>query len=492
MSRRVVLENYNVRERTEWMKRYKCLMSLMLICSLISIGGANEVVQSSAQTAVKNVNGTSLGKLYKVRNQAETEERKKIVIKACVAGLYAIGDMKNAQRISAGLEGEEFVGSFMDDCPQCNGEGAAQRECYKCKGTGSCQNGGCHEGKVIIEGFNGYRKVGICAICNGTGKCKRCNGEGKVAENCRRCGGTKRRVNKEKALSSCKELLMSLTVSEKEKRARERADEEARLARERAEEEKRNREAREEAERRERREAEYKARVEAERAQREKERAEKKARQEKEREELAEQKRRAFEELEKTVASLPKSSNGWIRGVTENGADYAERTFHNGNFPPISIRVLSDGLYIYSQSNRNELKSFIVFGDINKPQLGRRYAYGAYLAVWKAVKKAQEWKEIAIQNGDRDFIKDIPVPDTPFTSSVYGSDTENLKTENLKYGGRTRFVFAVDSDGRPALVIQHADTRRIGLDLNFIDEFVKAANPIGAFEFLQKYDNLYN
>lgn len=230
------------------MKRYKVVFLFAMVASWMMIGEANDAVQTAAKTALRDVNGTSLGKLYKVRKQAETAERKEIVVKACVAGLYAIGDLKNARKIGEGLDVDELLDSFMSECDLCRGEGCSSRKCYKCKGAGTCQNSGCHDGRVIVQGFNGNHTERACSICRGTGHCPKCKGEGKFAETCRRCGGTKRSIDKEKALGSCKELLKSLTVSEKEKRDRERAEEEARLARERAEEEKRKREAREEAE----------------------------------------------------------------------------------------------------------------------------------------------------------------------------------------------------------------------------------------------------
>ena len=194
------------------MKRYKVVFLFAMVASWMMIGEANDAVQTAAKTALRDVNGTSLGKLYKVRKQAETAERKEIVVKACVAGLYAIGDLKNARKIGEGLDVDELLDSFMSECDLCRGEGCSSRNCYKCKGAGTCQNSGCHDGRVIVQGFNGNHTERACSICRGTGHCPKCKGEGKLAENCRRCGGTKRSINKEKALGSCKELLKSLAA----------------------------------------------------------------------------------------------------------------------------------------------------------------------------------------------------------------------------------------------------------------------------------------
>ena len=471
------------------MKRYKVVFLFAMVASWMMIGEANDAVQTAAKTALRDVNGTSLGKLYKVRKQAETAERKEIVVKACVAGLYAIGDLKNARKIGEGLDVDELLDSFMSECDLCRGEGCSSRKCYKCKGAGTCQNSGCHDGRVIVQGFNGNHTERACSICRGTGHCPKCKGEGKLTETCRRCGGTKRSINKGKALGSCKELLKSLTVSEKEKRDRERAEEEARLARERAEEEKRKREAREEAERRERREAEYKAREEAERAQREKERAEKKAQQEKEREERAEQNRREFEELEKTVSALPKSTVGWIRDVNDTGV-FVDRIFDGGKFLPIQIRVFSDGLCFYSQVTRDGNKECIVFGDIwNESGPDRRSAYNSYIALVTAAKKAKEWRNIAFQQHTTEFYKEIPVLDTRVMVCSTGGEGRPVRTS-----GKVRYSFTVKTvkgEVIYALQITHSGNS-IFLDLRCIDEFLRVANPSGAFEFLQKYDNLYN
>ena len=62
------------------MKRYKVVFIFAMVASWMMIGEANDAVQTAAKTALRDVNGTSLGKLYKVRKQAETAERKEIVV----------------------------------------------------------------------------------------------------------------------------------------------------------------------------------------------------------------------------------------------------------------------------------------------------------------------------------------------------------------------------------------------------------------------------
>lgn len=80
------------------MKQYKSIMALAVISLLVSMSmmvlpcKANENVQIAAKTALTNLTTRSLGKLYKVKDQTETSELRETVLKACVAGLHAIGD----------------------------------------------------------------------------------------------------------------------------------------------------------------------------------------------------------------------------------------------------------------------------------------------------------------------------------------------------------------------------------------------------------------
>lgn len=177
---------------------------------------ANEAVQTAAKTAVENVTGKTLGKLYKARSQASTPVRNKMDVRACIAGLYAIGDVKNAQKISEGVGEDAFISSLMDVCEGCNGEGVSSQPCYTCKGTGSCQNRKCNDGVVTSVGFDGRSSERKCATCGGTGCCSNCKGTGTTERKCNRCQGSGSVINKKLASSACQELLKALSTPGKE------------------------------------------------------------------------------------------------------------------------------------------------------------------------------------------------------------------------------------------------------------------------------------
>lgn len=172
---------------------------------------ANENVQIAAKTALTNLTTRSLGKLYKVRDQTETSEERETVLKACVAGLHAIGDTKNAAKVAGELDGDDFLFTFTTECSGCNGEGSTQTPCSKCKGTGRCQNRKCEEGMVTRSGFDGRSTTRKCPVCGGTAQCRSCNGTGSASFTCQKCRGAKLVVKKEKAKASCRELLKNLS-----------------------------------------------------------------------------------------------------------------------------------------------------------------------------------------------------------------------------------------------------------------------------------------
>ena len=103
------------------MNKNKQLILVALAFSMMLPCVANEQVQAAAKAALENVTGGKLGKLYKVRRQAETTDRREMIVKACVAGLYAIGDSKNVVKIQDELNEKDFFFSFTDECGVCNG-----------------------------------------------------------------------------------------------------------------------------------------------------------------------------------------------------------------------------------------------------------------------------------------------------------------------------------------------------------------------------------
>ena len=250
------------------MKRYKCFMVMAAMVALMLPCNASEAVQAAATAAAENMTGKNIAKLYKVRTEAENPDQCEVIIQACIAGLYAIGDTKNAKKINQGENRDRFIDSLMKECDLCHGEGRSQEGCYKCKGSGACQNRKCNNGTVTTAGFDGRSNVRKCSNCGGSGRCTNCKGIGKVARTCSRCNGSKKVIDKSIALASCKDMLNALIACgneiqsrkkaegatqlaqqmvEKEKQAREKAESNARLAVQNAENEKRQRKQAEES-----------------------------------------------------------------------------------------------------------------------------------------------------------------------------------------------------------------------------------------------------
>lgn len=196
------------------MKYSRHLTLFALAFSLALPCQANKDVQIAAKAAHENMTGGTLGKLYKTREKAPSDERREMVVKACVAGLYAIGDVKNAKKIQEDLDDGDFPFEFTEVCGACDGAGAQPKACVKCKGAGRCTNWKCHDGMVTSQGLDGRTSERKCATCNGTGACSKCKGKGSVASVCKKCKGAKTVVKKSSAMSVCKDLLKQLSVPE--------------------------------------------------------------------------------------------------------------------------------------------------------------------------------------------------------------------------------------------------------------------------------------
>ena len=240
------------------MKLHKCFMVMAAMVALMLPCDANEAVQAAAKTAAENMTGKNIAKLYKVRTEAENPDQREVIIQACIAGLYAIGDTKNAKKINQGENRDGFIDSLMKECDLCHGEGRSQEGCYKCKGSGACQNRKCNNGTVTTAGFDGRSNARKCSNCGGSGKCANCKGNGKVARTCSRCNGSKMAIDKAIALVTCKDKLNALIAggseipsrnevesntqpaeqnAQKEKRQLKQAEESVRLAQQKADSE---------------------------------------------------------------------------------------------------------------------------------------------------------------------------------------------------------------------------------------------------------------
>ena len=269
---------------------------------------------------------------------------------------------------------------------------------------------------------------------------------------------------------------------------------------------------REEAKRREKEKADREAKEKAQREEREKKRAEERRREEREISERVERERTELEERQKSLSSFPKSVEGWKRGVGENNEAYVECLFsESGNSDSVRIRVTPKGGYGYMQPNQDgSMCSVVIFRDDSKSD--REPACSAYLALVGAAQKAKAWRKTASERGEDEFIKEIPIANVPNCSSGILTDTGESSSEGE---GKVRFWFEVHKlegvavrDRKDQSVgswfrgltkdMNHVYYLRIGttssailVNLDSIDGFLKAANPIGAFGALQKFNDLY-
>lgn len=274
---------------------------------------------------------------------------------------------------------------------------------------------------------------------------------------------------------------------------------------------------REEVKRREKEKADREAKEKARREEREKKQAEEKRREEREKAKREERDRKELEERQKSLSSLPKSVEGWKRGVGEDNEVYAECLFSDGGnpdrtlFPPIRIRVTPTGNCAYVQpSPDGSMCSVVIFrGD---SQSDREPSYRAYLALVGAAQKAKAWRKTASERGEDEFVKEIPITNAP---NCFSGILANNGGRSSGGEGSVRFWFEVhklegvavrdrkdqsvgswfrgltkDMDHVYCLKIGNASTA-ILVNLDSIDGFLKAANPIGAFEALQKFNDLY-
>lgn len=498
-------------------KRYKFCLAMMLVALSVLPCVANEAIQAAAKTVSENLTGKNLAKLYKVRGRGSTPVRSEMALKACVAGLCAVGDEKNAKKLNDELAGRAYISSFMDVCPSCNGEGALQGACYKCKGTGSCQNRKCNGGSVVSSGLDGRSSVRKCSVCGGTGQCISCNGIGKTEKKCSQCQGVKKVVNKGSALTACKELLNALIVAGKEIDTCVTTKSEplperqngvvakhsgfGETARRRSssgfgspgfgspEDVKRRREK---YERLEREKLEYENRLKAEREERERNLAEEKQRREIEEAERVARIQKELDEKKSLLSSLPKTTEGWTRGVAGSGdeSEFVQcTTFSNGRLNPVRVRVFSNGKrYVFIQPRNVGPEVGIIVDNLwSATDSDLRLCDEFYLAIYLAAKKALEWRRTAKEHHEVEFGKEIPLQNS------FGGISFDIKDNHLCEGSAKRsnvhFWFYVC--GQASMLSMELLDRKIAIDLEDIDMFLKTANPLGAYEVLQRYNELY-
>lgn len=185
-----------------------------------------------------------LVQLFLLRTNAPNAKVQAIVVKACAAGLFYLGQAESYARLRTSVEQvEAFEESMCVPCERCakrvpsgaadSTEGSSNRDataadssgesqlngassmnalqgktvstCSACKGGGKCQINTCREGRRTIQGFNGSSTEGACPACNGTGKCLKCDGTGKVQSTCLSCKGKGMVFSKSAALEKYKE-----------------------------------------------------------------------------------------------------------------------------------------------------------------------------------------------------------------------------------------------------------------------------------------------
>lgn len=122
-----------------------------------------------------------------------------------VAGtMYSLlqGNMEDAEFFHLTIQVHYGEGSVMDikkylkSCDACGGSGLVKKDCRTCNGSGKCKRCG-GDGKQDSEFLD---KTISCTTCRGTGKCAgACKGTGEIKLRCGACEGTGRRFEKDRA-----------------------------------------------------------------------------------------------------------------------------------------------------------------------------------------------------------------------------------------------------------------------------------------------------
>ena len=268
------------------------------------------------------------------------------------------------------------------------------------------------------------------------------------------------------------------------------------------------------------REKEEMARVRREKAEEERRRAEyakaeaaEKQRRERERAERAEKERQEFVKHEQTVRALPKDVESWRQKTDDKiymECSYPREESKVG-LPPIQVRVYADGSFAFMQTYRDGTGRVIcsVNGDAQT-----NTTYVTYLALYNAANKAREWKKVAMSRNDVGFNKEIPLEESPVCcSGAVSEDGEVLRHALSK--GPVQFRFAVVKLGddiaralrdqsvaswfrnlgkdvsRAYVLVMENGSNYIFIDMDWVENLLRMANPIGAFEAMDKMNTLY-
>lgn len=160
-----------------------------------------------------------LGKLCKVANElpSDEEEVRQEIFKMACAGLLAIGDETNFEKLYARITDKDSGCEYVSECPRCEGKGYAEKICPVCGGGGHCRI--CYgQGETRRRGLAGAADVVMpCGKCGRSGKCDRCKGKGKVTDKCSECLGKGKFLSRDGAKRTFRRIVASLTNSLEER-----------------------------------------------------------------------------------------------------------------------------------------------------------------------------------------------------------------------------------------------------------------------------------
>lgn len=135
----------------------------------------------------------------------------KILVAATLNALLA-GDMKSARcfhtmlQVFYGADDELAIDTYLKPCVRCKKTGRIERDCRACEGSGDCAR--CEgDGEQESEFRNTTTE---CLDCKASGECKSCEGEGRSMVRCGACGGTGRKLEKERTEAKLQLMVVQL------------------------------------------------------------------------------------------------------------------------------------------------------------------------------------------------------------------------------------------------------------------------------------------
>ena len=159
------------------------------------------VMAAISDATTEPVTTQGLGALCTVANNLPSNEEqiRQDIYKIVCAGLVAIGDNVNFEKLYNRILDTNSGCDYVTKCYRCNGSGHAENSCSVCGGSGVCP--ACHgQGGSVRQGLAGASNVVMpCGKCGRSGKCSRCRGSGRISEKCNDCGGKGKSVSQNRA-----------------------------------------------------------------------------------------------------------------------------------------------------------------------------------------------------------------------------------------------------------------------------------------------------